>query len=106
MILDADNRDSSDTDSEESSTVHGDECDNTAFDTSNLHLPFDDRYFTVTLPKWIKTPPRDITNRVGMVCTVEVKVMKYDFTSTAKHNKGDHIVGVQLMLVKVIKGEL
>jgi hypothetical protein len=71
---------------------------------SKPHLPFDDRGYTV--PKWIKKPPQDILGRVGMICTIEVKVMPYDFTSEAKHNRGEHVVGIQLMLVKVIKGEL
>ena len=69
----------------------------------SLHLPFDDRGFTVVLPKWIKNPPADIVSRVGLVCTVEVKAVKYNFTSKAKHNEGANIVGMQLVLVKVRK---
>jgi hypothetical protein len=68
-----------------------------------LHLPFDDGGFVVSLPKWIKNPPADIVGRVGLICTLEVKAVQYNFTSKAKHNAGENIVGMQLVLVKVRK---
>jgi hypothetical protein len=71
--------------------------------TIPLHLPFDDTTFTVVMPKWIKRPPQDILSRVGMVCTIEVKMCEYNFTSEAVHNLGEQIVGVQLVFSKVVK---
>lgn len=67
------------------------------------HLPFDDSTFTVVMPKWIKKPPQDILSRVGLICVIEVKAVKYEFSSTAKHNMGEHITGFQLVFSKVIK---
>lgn len=75
----------------------------TVLDTEDTrpHLPFDDVGFTVILPKWVKNPPNDIVSRVGLVCAVRVKMIAYDFTSTAKHNSGTHITGVSLTFVSV-----
>jgi hypothetical protein len=87
------------------------ECDDTiaGIDTTNItrgdniHFPFDDSTFTVVMPKWIKKPPQDILSRVGLICAVEVKALKYDFTSEAKHNAGEHVIGFQLVFSKVVK---
>lgn len=87
-------------------TVHEtvpDTEDGTVLDAEDArpHLPFDDVGFTVILPKWVKNPPNDIVSRVGLVCAVRVKMTAYDFTSTAKHNSGEHITGVSLTFVSV-----
>lgn len=71
--------------------------------SKNIHLPFDDSTFTVVMPKWIKKPPQDILSRVGLICVIEVKAIKYDFTSEAKHNAGEHVTGFQLVFSKVVK---
>lgn len=67
------------------------------------HLPFDAHTFIVVMPKWIKKPPQDILSRVGLICVIEVKAIKYEFSSTAKHNAGEHITGFQLVFSKVVK---
>ena len=70
---------------------------------SPVHLPFDEKGFTVALPKWIKKIPADITSRVGLVCTIEVKVTTYNFVSKLERNAGDNIVGIQLVFAGVKK---
>lgn len=75
-------------------------CEETAASCDDItlhpHLPFDDMGFTVVLPKWVKSPPQDITGRVGLPCAVKVSMAKYDFTSKAAHNVGEHVTGVSL----------
>lgn len=70
---------------------------------SPVHLPFDEKGFTVALPKWIKKIPADITSRVGLVCTIEVKVTTYNFVSKLERNAGDNIIGIQLVFAGVKK---
>ena len=85
------------------------ECINTAasMDTvdtvkSPVHLPFDKRGFTVAMPKWIKKIPPDVISGVGLICTVRVKVIPYNFTSKSAHNFGENIIGIQVVFESMI----
>ena len=60
--------------------------------------PFDDEGFTVVLSKSLKTVPSDISAKVGLKCTIFVRLNKYNFISKLGKNKGEKIVGCQLIL--------
>jgi hypothetical protein len=72
--------------------------DNPIVEAVRYHYPFSNKEFTVTLPKNMKKPTPDIVRKVGFGCTVHVKLVKYDFCSKLDANKGDRIVGVNLIL--------
>ncbi len=64
-------------------------------------LPYTDADFTVTLPKMYKTAPTDIQGKVGLDCTLRVKLTPYKFKSKLEHNLGEEILGSTLVLVDI-----
>lgn len=73
---------------------------------SGANKPYDDSVFTVTLPKHMKSVPADIAAMVGLTCVVDVKLVPYNFTSRAKHNAGDIITGVRLVMTDITLDEI
>lgn len=67
-------------------------------------LPYSDEGFSICLPKQIKTPQPDIKAKVGLDCTIHVKLIYYEFVSKLEKNFGEKVSGTQLVLDNIRAG--
>lgn len=66
------------------------------------NMPFDNDGYTVSLP--MKQVPADIRAKVGLDCTLHVKLTKYDFVSKLERNYGERVNGTKLTLLNIRAG--